>query len=87
MKTKVLKVHPNDNVIVALQNLQRGETVQLNGSSYQMQEDIPAKHKFTAIELNEGDAVTMYGVLVGQSKKTNHNGFKNFNRKSYTRFR
>jgi altronate hydrolase len=69
MKTKVLKVHPNDNVIVALQNLQRGETVQLNGSSYQMQEDIPAKHKFTAIELNEGDAVTMYGVLVGRAKK------------------
>src|SRR6478672_3425001 len=68
MKAKVLKVHPNDNVIVALQNLQRGETVQLNGSSYVVEEDIPAKHKFTAKPLHAGDDVTMYGVLVGKAK-------------------
>jgi altronate hydrolase len=68
MKAKVLEVHPNDNVIVALQNLQKGESVQLNGSIYVVEEDIPAKHKFTAKPLSAGDDVTMYGVLVGKAK-------------------
>ena len=30
MKMKVLKVHPNDNVIVALQNLEAGEEIDFN---------------------------------------------------------
>ena len=31
MKKKVLKVHEDDNVVVALTNLSKGETVSLNG--------------------------------------------------------
>ncbi len=31
MKQKVLKVHPEDNVLVALKDLAKGETVQYNG--------------------------------------------------------
>lgn len=46
MSNKVLKVHPNDNVIVALQDIAKGETVIYNGSTFQIVDDIPAKHKF-----------------------------------------
>ena len=66
MKRKVLKVHPKDNVIVALQNLSKGETVSLDGVDYVLQEDIPAKHKFYANDMKQGESVTMYGVLVGK---------------------
>jgi altronate hydrolase len=66
MASKVLKVHPKDNVIVALQDLAKGETVHYEEADYVLQEDIPAKHKFYVSDMNTGDAVTMYGVLVGK---------------------
>lgn len=66
MKSRVLKVHPKDNVIVALNDLQKNETILLDGVGYTMQEMIPAKHKFYSTQLQKGDAVYMYGVLVGK---------------------
>jgi altronate hydrolase len=68
MKKKVLKVHEDDNVVVALTNLSKGETVSLNGVEYTLQEDITAKHKFVATDLNAGDSIIMYGVLVGKAQ-------------------
>jgi Altronate dehydratase len=68
MKQKVLKVHPDDNVVVALTNLSKDETVALNGQQWQLQEVIPAKHKFVTHDLQPGDAVIMYGVLVGKAQ-------------------
>jgi altronate hydrolase len=67
MKQKVLKVHPKDNVLVALQDLSKGETVSYNGDEYTLKDDVPAKHKFITADLGAGDAVTMYGVLVGKT--------------------
>ncbi|MBK7870306.1 MAG: altronate dehydratase [Saprospiraceae bacterium] len=64
----ILKIHPADNVIVALTNLKKGETVRLDGEEYYLLEDIPAKHKFVTEDLNAGDPVTMYGVLVGKAQ-------------------
>lgn len=66
MGNKVLKVNPKDNVIVALQDLAKDESVQYNGETYILQEDIPAKHKFYVSDMNAGDEVIMYGVLVGK---------------------
>ncbi|HWV67761.1 altronate dehydratase family protein [Chitinophaga sp.] len=68
MKQKVLKVHPHDNVLVALQDLEKEETVEYNGAVYTMQEKIPAKHKFAVNPMKEGDAIYMYGVLVGRAQ-------------------
>ena len=67
MKHKVLKVHPDDNVLVALQDLAKGQEVQYNGNNYILQTDVAAKHKFTTKSLNPGDPVIMYGVLVGKA--------------------
>lgn len=69
MKNRVLKVHPKDNVIVALSDLKAGENVQLNGESFTLLEDVAAKHKFATTDLDIGDEVTMYGVLVGKAQK------------------
>jgi altronate hydrolase len=69
MKQSILKVHPADNVIVALRDIASGETVQLNGNSYTVVENIPAKHKFTEAPLAVGDSLQMYGVLVGKANE------------------
>ncbi|HEY4148455.1 MAG TPA: altronate dehydratase family protein [Chitinophagaceae bacterium] len=68
MSESVLKVHPGDNVLVALKDLPRGTTVQWNGNSYTLQDTVPAKHKFFVNDMNTGDIVTMYGVLVGKAQ-------------------
>jgi len=66
MKQQVLKVHPQDNVLVALTDLNAGETVTYQGRSYVLAEDINAKHKFYTTDMNTGDEVLMYGTLVGK---------------------
>lgn len=68
MSQKVLKVHPDDNVIVALQDLRKGEVVAYNGAEYTLTDDIPAKHKFFTNDMKQGDEVIMYGVLVGKAQ-------------------
>ncbi len=68
MQTKVLRIHPKDNVAVALTVLYKGE--QVNDAALppvEIQENIPAKHKYALVDLNEGDEIFMYGVLVGKA--------------------
>lgn len=68
MKHQVLKVHKNDNVLVALTNLKKDTTISFEGVDYILQDDIDAKHKFFIQDMNAGDAVIMYGVLVGKAQ-------------------
>jgi altronate hydrolase len=65
---KVLKVHPDDNVIVALQDIPKGQTVSYNSENFEVVDDIPAKHKFFAKDMDLGNEVIMYGVLVGKAQ-------------------
>lgn len=66
---QVLKVHPADNVIVALRDLMAGTSIQFEGETYQFPYPVSAKHKFVTQDLQPGDLVTMYGVLVGKATK------------------
>lgn len=68
MKQKVIQVFPGDNVLVALTDLAAGETIIYNGEEYLLPGAVPAKHKFVMTALEAGDAVTMYGVLVGKAQ-------------------
>ncbi|MAM90188.1 MAG: altronate hydrolase [Opitutaceae bacterium] len=65
MSTSALKVHPDDNIIVALRDLGAGQSVDCDGNTFSLGEEIPAKHKFAADDFLEGDEITMYGVKVG----------------------
>ena len=67
MSTKILKIHPADNVFVALTDLKAGEKVGDNGTSATLTENIPAKHKFTMTPLSQDAEIIMYGVLVGKT--------------------
>src|SRR6478752_5160577 len=66
IKRLVVKMHPKDNVLVALTDLRKGETIVFESKTYVLQEAIKAKHKFYMTDLNTNDEVTMYGVLVGK---------------------
>jgi altronate hydrolase len=69
MKQRVLKVHDSDNVLVALTDLKKGENISFNGATYTLQNDVAAKHKFLTADLNAGDSIFMYGVLVAKAQE------------------
>lgn len=66
---RVLKLHRDDNVLVALQDLQPGEMVEVAGQPFAIKSHVPAKHKFATYDLAPGAAVIMYGVVVGRATK------------------
>lgn len=70
MNQRILKIHPADNVIVALADLKKGETVVLDGDEFLLADDIPAKHKFLTEARAPDEPITMYGVLVGRAKQS-----------------
>lgn len=68
MNHKVTKVHPADNVLVALTNLGEGTVVNYDGEDYTIIGKVPAKHKFVTKDIMPGDELYMYGVLVGKAQ-------------------
>lgn len=70
MRGPYIHLHPRDNVLVALANLDAGRNISFNGKVFPLKQQVPAKHKFTMEKLSRGDPVFMYGVLVG--KATQH---------------
>lgn len=68
-KTKTLKIHPADNLMVALVDLQAGESVSHGAEIFQLQTAVPAKHKFALEAFSTGTEVLLYGVVVGRATK------------------
>lgn len=64
---EILQIHPDDNVLVALTDLEAGENIRWQENTIILAEKVPVKHKLTTIALAPGDPVIMYGVLVGRA--------------------
>ena len=64
MNHNVTKVHPEDNVLVALNNLKKGERVSYNSEEFILPAPVTAKHKFVTKDMQAGDEIKMYGVLL-----------------------
>jgi altronate hydrolase len=65
---RVLKVHPKDNLLVALTDLFKGEIIIYNEEKVTLLDDVKAKHKFLTEDLKHGEKLIMYGVLVGKAQ-------------------
>src|SRR5690606_21974780 len=65
MKGRLLQIHPNDNLLVALSDLPKDMIIQHGAIELILKDDIHAKHKFNLTDLKAGDKVIMYGVVVG----------------------
>ncbi len=69
VQKKLIKVHPSDNVGVALVNLKAKEMLVFDGEEIQVLLGTKAKHKIALSKFNAGDEVVMYGVLVGKANR------------------
>lgn len=55
-----LKIHPSDNVLVALKDLSEGTRVLFDNTEILIKQDVKAKHKFFINDMNVNDDVIMY---------------------------
>src|SRR4051794_5779944 len=68
MEQVVIKIHPDDNVLVALKDIAAGSTVVYEDEEFLVIDDVPAKHKFFMQDMPAGSEIKMYGVLVGKTE-------------------
>ncbi|MEC8907048.1 MAG: SAF domain-containing protein, partial [Verrucomicrobiota bacterium] len=66
-----IRVDPEDNVLVALTDIKCSTEIE---PGLVTKELIPAKQKLAGRDFNDGDDITMYGVVVGSTKKTIQSG-------------
>lgn len=62
-----IQIHPADNILVALTDLPAGFTVNFEGQSFDLPGPVAAKHKFTLQDMDTGEGIYLYGVLVGKT--------------------
>ena len=65
-----LKIEPNDNVVVALVGLKKGSSIRIGEKTLILTEDIEPKHKIALHDLNIGDSIYMYGIIIGCAIQT-----------------
>ena len=86
MINKIIKVHPEDNIAVALTNLTADEELKFEGDRIRIVSEVKSKHKVALKKFENGDRVIMYGVLVGTANRTIKRGevltIENVNHKS-----
>ena len=66
---KIFRIHPEDNVAVAVQPLAKGETAGLDGQDFTAGSDIPAGHKMAIRAIRRGEPVVKYGFPIGSAKE------------------
>jgi altronate hydrolase len=64
---KTLKLSSVDDVAVALSDLKLGEEIFLDGHTFPLLTDVPAKHKLALRDFAPGQQITMYGTVVGEA--------------------
>ncbi|MDX2195510.1 MAG: altronate dehydratase family protein [Cytophagales bacterium] len=74
MSYKLLKIHPADDMIVALEDIPQGADILFDNISFKTLDYIPAKHKISVAYFKTGDLLKMYGVVVGKALTEIHVG-------------
>ena len=66
---KIIRIHPSDNVAVALSPVTKGESLSICDLSLTAREDIPQGHKFALNCIAAGQPVVKYGFPIGAAKE------------------
>ena len=60
---KFLKIHSEDNVIVALETIEKGAVIRYNNKDITISEDIPQGHKIAIEPISKDEPVVKYGRI------------------------
>ena len=62
-----IKIHSQDNVAVALADLENGTEVTVDGQTVTLRQDVVRGHKFALSAIAKGENVTKYGLPIGHA--------------------
>lgn len=65
---KAIKIHPSDNVAVAIEAITTGECFEISGKVYTAVMDIPAGHKVSLQPIASQEHIIKYGFPIGHAK-------------------
>ena len=71
---KLIQIHPNDNVAVALEDIRKGEEFLVSGTLVKASEDIGRGHKIALQAIGAGQPIIKYGNPIGLAKETIEKG-------------
>lgn len=60
-----LKINPNDNVAIAVRDLEKG--LKIEEFDLSLTEDIKRGHKFAIKDMNKGEDIVKYGMPIGHA--------------------
>jgi altronate hydrolase len=64
---RLLRLHPDDDCLVAAISLRAGEEVDVEGTPVKLEADLPVGHKIAAHALGEGQPVRKCGAIIGRT--------------------
>jgi altronate hydrolase len=67
MTRRALRIHPHDDVLVALTDFKAGESIDMYEATLTVVTPVRAKHKIALRDFAADDPIHMYGVLVGRA--------------------
>jgi len=62
-----MRLHPDDDCLVAIRPLRSGETVLVDGASVEVAADMPVGHKVASRQLAAGEPVRKCGAVIGRT--------------------
>lgn len=70
MKQNAIRIHPEDNVAIAIEPIKKGEKIHINDRGVIIaQADIIVSHKVLLVDIDTGDAIVKYGEVIGNSSQ------------------
>jgi altronate hydrolase len=66
---RTYRIHPDDNVAVALQALKAGERVGTDGGSVVLRSDVAPGHKIAVRDIKKGETIIKYGFPIGTAAR------------------
>ncbi|KXZ13413.1 hypothetical protein AXI58_04545 [Bacillus nakamurai] len=66
---EVMKIHHNDNVLLALRDIKKGEMLHMDGLVIETKDDIKRGHKIALQTIEENSGIIKYGFPIGHATR------------------
>ena len=65
----IIKINENDNVVVALTDLSKGEVISIDNKEITLKEDVKRGHKIAIEDIKVNENIIKYGFPIGHAIK------------------
>ena len=68
-QSSFIKINPADTVVVCLRPFKQGETIDVDGHTVTVKQDVPAGHKVLIVDTPQGKDIIKYGYPIGHARE------------------